>query len=361
LQFAEAYADQCFQSDEALHIMCRLVSRLGPSCWGDNADVFNAFLNKISTDMETDSSEHKFELADTLHTILFNSNRDMVRDTAKDQTWPMSCYKSLSDILTSRIGKQQRDPSLKLASIVIELLGVEWALVDEEKPKAFFLLLVQLCSIEVRMQLEDKQFEQVMNNAELVVACFNLVEIAIAYVATTPSFDLEQKEKQQLYTALKGAFAAVIGLLGKISKIKDKLTLTQKFFVYASIRCLAAWLAQETSALRQAVHQLLAFVLELANETFRTTVERRSKGEPPSPTEVDVLRLFLPALCHLTVEEPARTTMLKMKQVRTVLLIKFTCLKYFSFEFYFFSLCSLRCIFKVRQISCTPKTEKLNY
>jgi len=295
--------------------MCRMASRSGPSCWGDNATSINTFLNKISLDLETDNSDHKFELADTLHTLLVNCNRELIRDTAKDQTWPSSCYKSLSDILTSRLGKTQRDPSLKLASIVIELLGVEWSLVDEEKPKAFFLLLVQLCSIEVRMQLEDRTFEQVMKNADLIVACFNLMEIAIAYVATTPSFELEQKEKQQLYTALKGAFAAVIGLLTKVSKSKDKLTPIQKFFIYASIRCLAAWLAQETSALRQAVYELLPFILELSNETFRTAVERKSKGEPPSPTEVDVLRLFLPALCHLTVEEPARRCMLTIKEV----------------------------------------------
>ncbi|XP_059471230.1 neurochondrin homolog [Neocloeon triangulifer] len=324
-KFAQAYADQNFESDEALGIVCRLASRFGPSAWGDDGQALNTLLNKISMDMETDSSEHKFELAEILHTLLYNSNRQILRDTAKEQSWPSGCYKSLSDILTSRIGKQQRDPSLKLASMIIELLGVEWALTDEEKPKAFFLLLVQLCSIEVRMQVEDRTFEQVMKNADLLVACFNLMEIAIAYVATTPTFELEQKEKQQLYTALKGAFAALIGLLQKLMTMKDKLGPTERAFVYASIRVLAAWLAQETSALRQAVHQLLPFILELANETFRATAQRKAENLEASSTDVDVLRLFLPALCHLTVEEPARQAMLKMKQDEVL----FDCLQYY--------------------------------
>ncbi|CAB3371946.1 neurochondrin homolog [Cloeon dipterum] len=324
-KLVKAYADQSFESDEALTIVCRMAIHFGPSVWDEDAQTLNTLLNKITMDMETDQSEHKFELAETLHTLLYNSNRQIIRDTAKEQTWPSSCYKALSDILTSRLGKQQRDPSLKLASIIIELLGVEWSLTDEEKPKAFFLLLVQLCSIEVRMQVEDRSFEQVMKNADLLVSCFNLMEIAIAYVATTPTFELEQKEKQQLYTALKGAFAALINLLGKIANIRDKLGPIEKAFVYASIRVLAAWLAQETSALRDAVHKLLPFILEMSNETFRATAQRKVDGQEAAPTDVDVLRLFLPALCHLAVEEPARKAMINMKQEEVL----FDCLQYY--------------------------------
>lgn len=326
-QLAEIYADQSFQCDEALNIVVLLVNHYGPSAWGDNPTALNVLLNKIAMDFETDSTERKFELAEILHSLLFTCKRDFVMETSKEQGWPGSVYKALSDILTSKIGKNQRDPSLKLASLAVELLGVEWCLVDEENPKKFFLLLVQLCSIEVRMQIEDRSFHQVMNNAGLVTACFNLMEIAITYVATNSTLELEQKEKQQLYTALKGAFSAVIGLLGKVQKNKDKLTPVEKVFVCAMVRVLSAWLAQETSALRNAVYALLPFILEIANETFQASRARKlaekSKGEAGQSSslspeqmmgQIDVLRLLLPAMCHLTVEDQARQTMLRVKQ-----------------------------------------------
>ncbi|KAF4525868.1 hypothetical protein B566_EDAN015971 [Ephemera danica] len=326
-QLAEIYADQSFQCDEALNIVVSLVNHFGSCVWGAGPSQLNILLNKIALDFETDHSERKFELADILHALLFNSNKDFVIESSKDQTWPGSVYKALNDILTSKIGKNQRDPALKLASLTVELLGIEWCMVDEEKPKQFFLLLVQLCSIEVRMQLEDRSFQQIMNNAGLLTACFTLMEIAITFVATNSSIELEQKEKQQLYTALKGAFSAIIGLLTKVSKNKDKLTGVEKVFVCAVVRVLAAWLAQETSALRNAVYALLPFLMEICNETFHGVRERKltsktsdaatdgaSSSSDQQPAQVDVLRIMLPAMCHLTVEDQARQTMLQLHQ-----------------------------------------------
>ncbi|XP_026689022.1 neurochondrin homolog, partial [Diaphorina citri] len=108
--------------------------------------------------------------------------------------WPLNIYKALNDILKSKIGKKQRDPALKLASVIVEVLSIEWTLLDEERPQQFFLLLIQLCTVEVRMQLEDRSFKEIMDNADLVTACFTFLEIAITYLATD-SLDLEQKEK----------------------------------------------------------------------------------------------------------------------------------------------------------------------
>ncbi|KAL1461190.1 hypothetical protein WDU94_013111 [Cyamophila willieti] len=241
---------------------------------------------------------------------------------------------SLNDILKSKIGKKQRDPALKLASVIVEVLSIEWTLLDEEKPNQFFLLIIQLCTVEVRMQLEDRSFKEIMSNADLVIACFVFLEIAITYLATD-SLDLEQKEKQQLYTALKGAFAAVINLLTKLSKdmeiIKNGST-QEKIFICAMVRVLAAWLAQETSAMRSAVYGVLPFVLQLCNETFYAYrshyVQERVKlesGKSDAPgtlelditdplSKIDLLRFLLPALCHLTVEDQGRKIMLDVKE-----------------------------------------------
>lgn len=336
-KMCEIYSQQSFQTDEALNILVTLAGQFGPSAWDINPKPFHIIVNKIALDFETDHSERKFELCRMLYALLFSCRRNVIVATANEALWPGSIYKGLMDILTSKLGKTQRDPSLKLASIMVELLGVEWCLTDDEQPRQFFLLLVQLCSVEVRMQLEDRTFTQIMMNADLLSACFVVLELSIAYIATD-TLELEQKEKQQLYTALKGAFSAVISVLTKVSsdftKNPNAMDTKEKIFVCAMVRVLSAWLAQETSAMRNAVYALLPFMLTLANETFyayrsRRLAEKRHNSDTMETdsdliSQVDILRLMLPALCHLAVEEKARKILLEAKEEEVL----YECLAY---------------------------------
>lgn len=335
----EIYSHQSFQTDKALNILVILANRFGSSVWDNNVKSFHAIMAKIALDFETDNSERKFELCTILNALLVSCCKNELMNCASDESWPGSIYKGLNDILKSKIGKNQRDPALKLTSIMIELCGIEWALTDEENPKQFFLLLLQLCSVEVRMQLEDKPMGEILKNADLITACFIVLELAIAYIAQD-TLDLEQKEKQTLYIALKGAFSAVIGVLTKISrdfeKNKNKMSSGEKIFITALVRVLGAWLAQETTAMRTAVYSIFPFLLTIANETFYAFRQKRItnrnfdeavKSDPGVLTpmeidepfaQVDILRILLPALCHLTVEEKARKLMLDIKEEDTL-------------------------------------------
>lgn len=340
-KMCDIYAEKSFQTDEALNILVTLVSKCGSDAW-DPTDTapFHVIVNKIALDFETDHTERKFELCTILQALLQSCRKDVV-SSAKEESWPLCIHKGLSDILGSKIGKNQRDPALKLASVMMDLLGAEWAMSDKEKPKILLLLLIQLASIEVRMQLEGKQFKTVLANVDLVTACFVILEISLGYIVTD-QLDLEQKEKQSLYTALKGAFAAVIGLLTAVSKMKALTDVQEKIFVCAIVRVLAAWLAQETSAMRPQVYAVLPYVLTVANDTFYAHRNRKlaekakskakadegtSSGEPvvyDPMSETDILRLLLPALCYLAVEEDARKILLKHKQDEVL----FECLSY---------------------------------
>uniref|UniRef100_A0A2A4J775 Neurochondrin homolog n=1 Tax=Heliothis virescens TaxID=7102 RepID=A0A2A4J775_HELVI len=325
-KMSEIYSVQSFQTDEALNILVKLVSRYGPAAWGDDPKPFHALVNKIALDFATDQSERKFELATILSALLYSCNKCTVVPTSAEETWPQSIYKALHDILTSKIGKNQRDPALKLAANVVDLLGIEWTLNDEENPKKFFLLLQQLCAIEVRMQLEDRSFKQAYGNAELVTACFIVLELSINYMATD-QLDLEQKEKQSVYTGLKGAFNAIVSMLTKVfnDKNRDKLPDAEKVYVCAMVRVLVAWIAQETTAMREQIYTLLPFMFSLANDSFhayrarKMAEKNKSEGEAMDTDvslmgQVDLLRLMLPALCHLVVEDKARTIVLNLKQ-----------------------------------------------
>lgn len=323
-KMSEIYSQQSFQTDEALNILVTLVTRFGSSAWdANNPKAFHTLVNKIALDFETDHDERKFELCSILNALLYNCPRKIISETAGNESWPTSIFKGLFDILTSKIGKQQRNPALILASTILDLLGVDWALTDEEKGKQFFLLLIQLAAIEVRMQLDGKSLQQAYSQAELVTACYLILELSINYISTD-QLDLDQKEKQTLYSGLKGAFSAVMGLLNKIQvdKNKDKLPIKEKLFVCATVRVLVAWLAQETAAMRPQVYQLLPYVLSLANETFYAFKARKAAEKAGNAMEtekdplssVDILRIMLPALCHLAVEDQARKILLDCKQ-----------------------------------------------
>ncbi|KAK6621657.1 hypothetical protein RUM43_006833 [Polyplax serrata] len=338
-RMCEIYSHQSFQTDKALNILVILANRYGSAAWDHNIKPFHAIMGKIALDFETDNSERKFELCTILNALLASCSKNELMSSAGDESWPGSIYKGLSDILKSKIGKNQRDPALKLTSIMFELCGAEWAMSDEENPKQFFLLLIQLCSVEIRMQLEDRKMPEILKNADLLMACFITLEISIAYIGQD-TLDLEQKEKQTLYVGLKGAFGAVISTLTKVSKDyeknKDKMPSTERMFIIAMVRVLGAWLAQETTAMRTAVYGIFPFMLTIANETFyahrqwklreRKEKESGSGNDGTTPMEidsdpfagVDVLRLLFPALCHLTVEEKARKLMLDMKEEETL-------------------------------------------
>ena len=342
VKMCDIYSEKSFKTDEALNILVTLVNRFGPQAW-DALDTapFNTILNKIALDFETDNSERKFELCSILYSLLASCRKDLIYSTAKEHSWPESIRKCLSKILRSKIGKNQRDPALKLSSVMLDILGVDWAVAYDEKEKLYILPLIQLAAIEVRLQLEGKQLKTVVSNADLLVACFTILEISLNYI-TNDQLDFEQNEKQSLYTSLKAVFSAVLGLLTAVSKMKELKDIKERIFVCALIRVLAAWLAQETSSMRNQVYAVLPFVLSIANDTFYAHRNRKlaekakagaksdegtSSGEPVNHdpiSDMDILRLMLPALCYLAVEEEARKVLLKHKQDEVL----FECMSY---------------------------------
>lgn len=261
-RLAEVYSQKSFQTDEALHIIVALAGKFGQEAWDSDPKVFHNLVTRIGLDFETDHSERKFELCSIMACLLFNCRQDVIRTTAETEIWPECLYKGLNDILKSKIGKAQRDPALKLVSTVIDLLGIEWSLNDPENPKQFFLLLLQLAAIEVRMLMENKSFNQAVGQGELLTSCFIILELCINYM-TTDQLDLDQKDKQSTYTALKGAFNGILTVMAKLSKSEQQNTLTgkDKAFACAMVRVMSSWLAHETTAMRPGIYQVRVPVL----------------------------------------------------------------------------------------------------
>lgn len=319
-KWSEIYLSQSFQTDEALTILVTLANNFGSNAWDTDPKAFHDLMQRLSLDFQSDTTDRKFELADMITSLIFSCRHDQIRRSSEGQLWPESLYKGISDILKSRITKNQRDPALKLTAQIVELLGIEWTLMDVEDPKKFFLLLLQLAAIEVRMQMDSKSFNQALNNADLITSCFLILELSLNFMASD-QLEFEQKEKQQTYTALKGAFNAVLTVLTKLSvdKISENLDGKIKVFACAMVRVLGAWLSQETSAMRAQVYKILPFILKLSNSTFYEfrqfrTDNQNTNWECLQNAPIDVLRVFLPALCHLVVEDEGRKIFLKEKE-----------------------------------------------
>ena len=62
-------------------------------------------------------------------------------------------------------GQKERETSLGLGSLLVDLQGMEWPLDKPGKSRTFVLLLVHLSCVEVRMTLEDLTPAQVGDTA----------------------------------------------------------------------------------------------------------------------------------------------------------------------------------------------------
>ena len=229
------------------------------------------------------------------------------------EEWPEKLLMCLEGILCSKIGTWHRDVSLQLIARLLELLGITWGLQFGPNPRQFLLLLVNLACVEVRMKLEERTLEQVLETADVLVACYSIIEQFITFMTSQAFLNFDSKQREQAYCALKGAVSAILTLLYLLveetpdveswtaGNTEDKKT----EFVCASIRILGAWLAEETSSsMKEEVCAVLPFIITVSQTLF----EARQKGDTAAP---DPLRFMLPAFCHLAAEDASRVVLLR--------------------------------------------------
>lgn len=183
-KMCKVYLQKSFQTDEALLLLVTIVQKFGPTSWENNVQNFNSLMNILAVDFETDHDDRKFKLCSILSPLVGNCPVEIGQTTCNDEIWPGKLFLGLRDILTSKLVKAQRDPSITLASQMLTKFGAEWALQDEAKPKAFFLLLIHLASIEIRMILENKKIDQVfeLKTSNIISLLFIKVSILWLYL-----------------------------------------------------------------------------------------------------------------------------------------------------------------------------------
>lgn len=310
------YANQTFNSDEALEIIARVGSKLGSRTWEKSPDGFADLMQRLSCQFEVDQSDQKFDVCGLISGIVPTCNQSP--DDLENCGWPKSLLKGLTDILTSKITEKQRNPALRLAAVTLTKLGVDWVIKAEDGPEAyqFLILLVHLSCIEVRMCLEDRSMDKIVQNDDLIGACYAIIETTVRFMSGNHFENLDEKQKEQVFNSLKGAMWAILGFMSLVQKeaVKNPEKFwdnRKKLLVCASVRCLASWLAEEAASMKEEMFKHLPFILALVFETFQDEEYNLSPesqvlaevGKCTEPVMPEVLVVLLPALCHFTAEE----------------------------------------------------------
>ncbi|XP_027299502.3 neurochondrin [Anas platyrhynchos] len=303
-----AYVNGNYGSDRALTLLLGLLAVAEAKCWQRDAQHLLAVLSKLTEEFLNAEDMTKFELCELLpHFIPLSS--PLTRDS-KGSECLHRIYKGLAKILGSKLSHSQRDPALKLAACLIQACGPEWIPAGSTGSK-FLALLVNLACVEVRLALEEPDPMDTERKKEVVTACYVLMEMGIQECLKEEESLLEEAQKMQLIRIMEEAFGAIIYYLRQVTE--EEL---QDPFVFASVRILGAWLAEETSALKQEICELLPFLVRYAKKLFNSgTAEGHPQADgvqaglastEGSVLPQDALRFLLPGFCHLTAEDRPR-------------------------------------------------------
>ncbi|XP_027557212.1 neurochondrin [Neopelma chrysocephalum] len=300
----QAYLSSGHGSDRALTLLLGLLAVAEARCWQRDAPQLLAVLSKLSGDFLKAEDMTKFELCEVLpHFIPLSA--PLTQDSQGSECLHR-VYRGLADILGSKLSQSQRDPALKLAAGLVQACGAEWIPAGTAGSK-FLALLVNLACVEVRLTLEEPDPVELEGKKEVVTACYVLMELGIQECLREENPLLDEVQKMQLMRIMEEAFGAVIFYLRQVKQ--EEL---QDPFIFASVRVLGAWMAEETSSLKQEICELLPFLVHYARKLFKegspaVSLPQAELGSTEGPAlPQDALRFLLPGFCHLTAEDRPR-------------------------------------------------------
>ncbi|CAG8703942.1 16484_t:CDS:2, partial [Cetraspora pellucida] len=204
----------------------------------------------------------------------------LINDKLQISIWLKNFRHGLLEILSIKLGSEQRDKTLSLVMLLLHHFGTTSLLApvtsnltltqisksaagDIENEFKFSALLTQLSCVEIRLMLDElgQEKKNVKLNERLDVmlpACYTILEKSIEYLLHVENL-LEPQEKVEtnrvklepdILLRLKGTttetFRAIIEYL---AAVKDEK-------VVASIRVLSAWLAKESSLEKETLAML---------------------------------------------------------------------------------------------------------
>ena len=232
--------------------------------------------------------------ASVRHAIISTTNNE----------WLKNVTTSLLQLLCNKLGPNERQEALQLASAVTSLFeSVQWVL--HEHDTSLLAVLVNIVCIECRMHLEDCSLPRIQEDQQLLLSAFIVVEHTIKFLAnsavqeTSSPAAAKNAHSIGFETVLKlqrpvGDTAASI--LHMCDTLNDQVTagsttpslIADASVIRAAFRVLGVWLAEETNVNVDDVVQALPLIVRVIG------VETVNSDE--------ILLFLLPGLTHITAD-----------------------------------------------------------
>ncbi|KAL2080371.1 hypothetical protein ACEWY4_024164 [Coilia grayii] len=301
-----------------------LLSRLGPQVWEKHSAQLIVMLEELSREFCQAKEQRRLELCSELPQFLPPQEGALESGDLKrlvGELWTV-----LRPLVQSKLGTKQLGPVLAFAACLLDLCG--WDCVG---PPRFCCLLVNRACVEVRMGLEEPPGTELSPDLQhWLTACYRIMEAAMEQACSQgPDYSTAQtqssisgislQQSRQVLGILEEAISAVIYYLQQVDQ-----SCYGNPFVFATFRCLCAWLAEETSCLKEEVTSLLPVLIGYSRDHLQRGGDVKdltacmaemsvATGSPGDRwTGEHALRYLLPALCHLTAEEGPRRVLLSL-------------------------------------------------
>ncbi|XP_076354124.1 neurochondrin homolog [Tachypleus tridentatus] len=305
--------------EKAMHILMTLSHYFKSDLWTREAASFSAVINFIASEFREETTSRKFELCNIL-TKLLTDNPRCSADVHAD--WSKIIQEGLFDLLNNQLGKAQCRDALKLACAMVERFGLLWMLNSNDETKAIrkeFCFLIHLVCIEVQMILKDRSVEEIVENIDMLSACYTVLEATTPILCDESVWQIDSGA-EQLLTPVNEAFRAVISFLLKATKEVDDwhgFSEHKQYLIVISVKALSAWLAEETIYLKEEVCIVIPNILKIGQCMFWDKKEEFLEGTCGKDT--DVIWFLTPALHHMSADDAIR----KVPQNASQLLVEY--------------------------------------
>ena len=245
--------------------------------WQEQREVLVETLNGLSQRLSETQDNTKFELCNYL--VLFLSGAEKSVFQGGEKRWLADVYKGLNDILQSKISSEQRNPAIILLSAVIELVGMDWMIeFSRQQSPGLYILSLTIVSVEIRMILDGKTAAEIVNKTNLLCSCFNILEKAINFAIVNAGLSPNNRKLPaivldglpKVYSLATESIHSIVTFLDRVPQM-GTTTGQERHVVFASVRVLCAWMAEETAALQEDICRLLPFLLKLGKESLNAS------------------------------------------------------------------------------------------
>ncbi|XP_046550791.1 neurochondrin-like isoform X2 [Haliotis rubra] len=282
----EVIVSQRTGHDKACDLMVELLRWERAGVWAGYPGIAQKLLQYLVSRFKTLKDATKFKIGEILTFVLSTVEKE--EDEYKSP-WLQDLVLEIYSIIRSKLDSRLRDSTLCLAASLVGCQGVACLLPPITDDLKMLLLLTHMACIEVRMVLEDGRIDEVKRKAGVVCSCYGLLENIIGHMTAGMSLGLEKKQVLQLHSAMLGAFNSVIFFLSQVSQQQIEMPRTS-LLVTASVRVLGAWLAEETSALREEIYNLLPFLLHICKGQVQSIQGKQDETLETAPS-LDSLKL----------------------------------------------------------------------